>query len=102
MLDASRSWGATGWQLSCQRDVCQWPLFSMLFDLLAALQDPGVHSVRRIYQYYKAYNYNTIVMAASFRNVGEIQQIAGCDNITISPNLLKASFQSKLSHDDWS
>ncbi|GAB4823262.1 hypothetical protein N2152v2_010308 [Parachlorella kessleri] len=57
-------------------------------------EDPGVHSVRRIYQYYKAYNYNTIVMAASFRNVGEIQQIAGCDNITISPNLLKELEQS--------
>ena len=53
------------------------------------LQDPGVHSVRRIYKYYKMYNYRTVVMAASFRNVGEIRQLAGCDNITIAPPLLQ-------------
>jgi hypothetical protein len=41
-------------------------------------EDPGVISVRRIYKYYKEYNYNTIVMAASFRNVGEIRELAGC------------------------
>lgn len=51
-------------------------------------EDPGVVSVKRIYAYYKAYGYDTIVMAASFRNVGEIRELAGCDNITISPNLL--------------
>lgn len=43
----------------------------------APAEDPGVKSVQRIYQYYKAYNYSTIVMAASFRNVGEIQELAG-------------------------
>jgi transaldolase len=52
-------------------------------------EDPGVASVKRIYKYYKKYNYNTIVMAASFRNIGEIRELAGCDNITIAPPLLK-------------
>ncbi|KAK9844832.1 hypothetical protein WJX74_007432 [Apatococcus lobatus] len=51
-------------------------------------EDPGVKSVTNIYKYYKAFGYKTIVMAASFRNIGEIQELAGCDNITISPNLL--------------
>ena len=50
--------------------------------------DPGVLSVKRIYEYYKACNYNTIVMAASFRNTGEILALAGCDKLTISPTLL--------------
>ncbi|KAG2448953.1 hypothetical protein HYH02_005708 [Chlamydomonas schloesseri] len=54
----------------------------------AAHEDPGVLSVKRIYNYYKAHHYKTIVMAASFRNAGEIREIAGCDNITISPQLL--------------
>lgn len=40
-------------------------------------EDPGVASVKRIYQYYKQYKYNTIVMAASFRNIGEIRELAG-------------------------
>nr|QKY15000.1 transaldolase (TALC) [Polytomella parva] len=53
-----------------------------------AKEDPGVVSVQRIYNYYKTYGYKTIVMAASFRNVGEILELAGCDNITISPQLL--------------
>lgn len=44
----------------------------------SAEEDPGVHSVQRIYKYYKAYNYPTIVMAASFRNAGEIRELAGC------------------------
>ncbi|PRW59838.1 Transaldolase [Chlorella sorokiniana] len=52
-------------------------------------EDPGVASVKRIYKYYKQYNYHTVVMAASFRNAGEIRQLAGCDNITIAPPLLK-------------
>lgn len=51
-------------------------------------EDPGVLSVKRIYEYYKIYQYPTIIMAASFRNVGEILELAGCDNITISPALL--------------
>lgn len=51
--------------------------------------DPGVVSVSRIYNYYKAYGYKTTVMGASFRNAGEIVALAGCDKITISPALLK-------------
>ncbi|KAJ3332798.1 hypothetical protein HDU76_013044 [Blyttiomyces sp. JEL0837] len=54
-----------------------------------ATTDPGVISVQKIYNYYKKYNYNTIVMGASFRNVGEIQELTGCDYLTISPALLE-------------
>lgn len=57
-------------------------------------EDPGVLSVQKIYKYYKTNNYNTIVMAASFRNKGEITELAGCDNITISPNLLDELMKS--------
>eukprot|EP00759_Apiculatamorpha_spiralis_P008309 PhF_6_TR1527/c0_g1_i1/m.2792/K00616/E2.2.1.2, talA, talB; transaldolase len=52
--------------------------------------DPGVQSVTRIYNYYKAHGYKTIVMGASFRNTSEIIELAGCDNLTISPQLLTA------------
>ncbi|KXN67765.1 transaldolase [Conidiobolus coronatus NRRL 28638] len=55
----------------------------------ASHEDPGVVSVQRIYNYYKKYGYKTIVMGASFRNTGEIEQLAGCDFLTISPSLLK-------------
>lgn len=51
-------------------------------------EDPGVQSVRRIYRYYKTHGYDTVVMGASFRNVGQIQALAGCDNLTISPELM--------------
>jgi transaldolase len=54
----------------------------------APCEDPGVASVQRIYNYYKTHDFKTIVMAASFRNAGEIRELAGCDNITISPQLL--------------
>jgi transaldolase len=54
----------------------------------AAAEDPGVLSVREIYTYYKKFGHPTEVMGASFRNVGEIQELAGCDALTISPNLL--------------
>ena len=50
--------------------------------------DPGVLSVHQIYAYYKAYGIKTIVMGASFRNIGEIEALAGCDRLTISPQLL--------------
>jgi transaldolase len=52
-------------------------------------KDPGVVSVARIYNYYKAHGYDTIVMGASFRNVAEITELAGCDRLTIAPTLLK-------------
>ena len=54
-----------------------------------ATNDPGVESVEKIYNYFKKYNYNTIVMAASFRNKEEIVNLAGCDKLTISPSLLE-------------
>ena len=50
--------------------------------------DPGVQSVTRIYNYFKENGYDTIVMGASFRNINEIQELAGCDRLTISPGLL--------------
>jgi transaldolase len=50
--------------------------------------DPGVQSVTRIYNYFKKYGYKTVVMGASFRNIGEIRELAGCDLLTISPQLL--------------
>jgi transaldolase len=50
--------------------------------------DPGVQSVTRIYNYFKKYGYKTVVMGASFRNLGEISELAGCDLLTISPQFL--------------
>ncbi len=55
----------------------------------AATEDPGVLSVTQIYNYYKKFGYKTEVMGASFRNLGEITELAGCDLLTISPALLK-------------
>jgi transaldolase len=55
----------------------------------AANEDPGVLSVTKIYNYYKQYGYRTVVMGASFRNTGEILELAGCDRLTISPQLLQ-------------
>ncbi|XP_032457598.1 transaldolase isoform X3 [Nasonia vitripennis] len=52
-------------------------------------EDPGVISVTKIYNYYKKFGYNTVVMGASFRNVDEIKALAGCDFLTISPKLLE-------------
>lgn len=51
-------------------------------------EDPGVISVTKIYKHFKDYGYPTTVMAASFRNTGEITELAGCDKLTISPALL--------------
>lgn len=55
----------------------------------APAEDPGVISVTNIYNYYKQHGYQTVVMGASFRNVGEITELAGCDRLTIAPTLLK-------------
>jgi transaldolase len=57
--------------------------------------DPGVQSVTRIYDYFKRFGYKTVVMGASFRNIGEITELAGCDLLTISPQLL-AELESKV------
>ena len=54
----------------------------------APVDDPGVHSVTTIYNYYKKFGYKTVVMGASFRNTGEIIELAGCDLLTIAPKLL--------------
>lgn len=70
----------------------------------APAEDPGVVSVTKIYNYYKEHGYNTIVMGASFRNLGEITELAGCDRLTIAPALLKelqentSSLERKLSY----
>ena len=60
--------------------------------------DPGVNSVKRIYNFYKANGYNTIVMGASFRSTAQVEALAGCDRLTISPELLAelAEAQGKL------
>jgi len=52
-------------------------------------EDPGVKSVTKIYNYFKKFDYKTIVMGASFRNIDEIIELAGCDKLTIAPSLLK-------------
>jgi transaldolase len=57
-------------------------------------EDPGVKSVQAIFNYYKKYGYKTIVMGASFRNTGEITELAGCDYLTISPGLLEELLNS--------
>ncbi|MGK7910346.1 MAG: transaldolase [Synechococcus sp.] len=57
-------------------------------DSYPSAEDPGVLSVTKIYNYYKKFGYNTEVMGASFRNIGEISELAGCDLLTISPKLL--------------
>jgi len=59
-------------------------------------EDPGVQSVGRIFTYYKKFGYKTQVMGASFRNIGEIVELAGCDLLTISPDLLEALQTSTL------
>jgi transaldolase len=66
-------------------------------DLVVAdpLQDPGVQSVTRIYNHFKTHQYDTVVMGASFRNTGQVEALAGCDRLTISPTLL-----SELAADD--
>ena len=51
--------------------------------------DPGVQSVTRIYNHFKAHGYGTVVMGASFRNTGQVEALAGCDRLTISPDLLQ-------------
>lgn len=62
----------------------------------AGAQDPGVQSVQSIYRHFKAYGLKTIVMGASFRNVDEIVELAGCDYLTISPPLLEELSTSTL------
>jgi len=69
--------------------IFDWHKKSTGRDSYPPAEDPGVQSVRRIYNYYKKYGYKTEVMGASFRYVGEILELAGCDLLTISPALLE-------------
>jgi len=65
----------------------------------AGAQDPGVQSVQEIYTYYKHFGYETEVMGASFRNVGQILELAGCDLLTISPELMRELSESRSTVD---
>ena len=69
--------------------ILDWHKASSGRDDFTAEDDPGVISVRSIYNYYKSRGYDTVVMGASFRNTGEIEALAGCDRLTISPQLLQ-------------
>jgi transaldolase len=69
--------------------IMDWYKKDLGVAVIAPAEDPGVKSVKQIYDYYKKYDYKTIVMGASFRNIGEIVELAGCDALTISPALLK-------------
>ncbi|WOX04812.1 transaldolase [Microbulbifer pacificus] len=69
--------------------ILDWYKASTGRDDYTAQDDPGVLSVASIYEYYKSRGYPTIVMGASFRNTGEIEALAGCDKLTISPQLLQ-------------
>lgn len=68
--------------------IYDWYKKNNLLNKYSTSYDPGVIAVKNIYQYYKQYNYKTIVMAASFRTVDQILELSGCDRITISPILL--------------
>ncbi len=69
--------------------IMDWYKRSKGVDKFEPSEDPGVMSVTAIYNYYKKFGYETIVMGASFRNSGEILELAGCDRLTISPQLLE-------------
>ncbi|WP_462159262.1 transaldolase [Pseudoalteromonas sp. GB56] len=69
--------------------ILDWHVANGMAKPTDPLADPGVQSVRSIYDFYKSHGYNTIVMGASFRNVGEILALTGCDRLTISPALLE-------------
>lgn len=68
--------------------ILDWHKVSRKVDHIPAAEDPGVLSVTEIFHYYKHFGYQTEVMGASFRNTGEITELAGCDLLTIAPSLL--------------
>lgn len=68
--------------------IMDWHKKDKGVDSFKPTEDPGVLSVTQIYNYYKKYGFETIVMGASFRNTGEITELTGCDRLTISPGLL--------------
>lgn len=69
--------------------ILDWYVQNTSTKTFAPEEDPGVISVTSIYNYYKKFDYKTVVMGASFRNTGEIKELAGCDLLTISPKLLE-------------
>jgi len=69
--------------------ILDWHKKERGVDHIPATDDPGVHSVKEIYRYYKHFHYKTEIMGASFRNKEEILELAGCDLLTISPKLLE-------------
>ena len=70
--------------------ILDWHLANGMATPATQQDDPGVQSVTRIWHYYKQHGYDTVVMGASFRNTGEVLALAGCDRLTISPDLLGA------------
>ena len=74
--------------------ILDWHLANGMDKPATPQDDPGVQSVTRIWQYYKQHGYETVVMGASFRNTGEVLALAGCDRLTISPDLLGALEES--------
>lgn len=74
--------------------ILDWHLANGMAKPATPQDDPGVQSVTRIWQYYKQHGYQTVVMGASFRNTGEVLALAGCDRLTISPELLGELAQS--------
>lgn len=75
--------------------ILDWHLASGAPKPATPQDDPGVQSVARIWQYYKRHGYATVVMGASFRNTGQILALAGCDRLTISPELLAELAQAE-------
>lgn len=69
--------------------IYDWYMAKNLTSNFSYNEDPGVISVRKIYNFYKKHNYKTIIMGASFRNIQQILLLSGCDRLTISPELLK-------------
>ena len=86
------------------RLISSWRLFHLFVALPTIIQNynlsQNVYDIFKVYNYYKKFGYKTVVMGASFRNVGEVKALAGCDLLTISPKLLAAledETDSKLS-----
>jgi transaldolase len=75
--------------------IMDWYVANTATKSYAPEDDPGVKSVRNIYTWFKRHGFDTIVMGASFRNVGQIQALAGCDRLTISPDLLEKLEQDR-------
>ena len=79
--------------------ILDWHLAHGMAKPATPQDDPGVQSVTRIWNWYKRHGYDTVVMGASFRNTGEVLALAGCDRLTISPDLLAALEQSDAAVD---